>query len=155
MSRTRPALGDVLRDLDGVRVRLTEREHVQLEVLTREQPRRVEHGDVEVFVERHCAGLELAHHLMVAMLEVVFLDAELLKRTRALLAIPAVGAEDAADVEEDVREGQFPAPLRLLMNLLQEPICEGRSSSYGIDRRGFETDWQRLIGVRQEQQWRG
>ena len=41
---------------------------------------------------------------MVAMLEVFLLDAELLQRSRALLPVPPVGAEDAADVEEHVSE---------------------------------------------------
>jgi hypothetical protein len=42
----------------------------------------------------------------MAMLEVFVFDAELLECAFPLLAIPAVGAEDAADVEEDVGKRQ-------------------------------------------------
>src|SRR5215207_302352 len=40
------------------------------------------------------------------MLEVFVLQTELLQRLRALFAVPAVGAEDAVDVEEDVGDRQ-------------------------------------------------
>jgi hypothetical protein len=40
------------------------------------------------------------------MLEIVLVEAELLHRASALFAIPAIGAEDAADVEENVRQSQ-------------------------------------------------
>src|SRR5688572_4046308 len=99
----------MLRDLDRVRIWLAQPQHVQLEVLPREEPRCVEHRAIEVLLERHRTGLELAHHLVMTMLEIL-LDAELLERLRPLLAIPPVGAEDAADVEEDVREVQIALP---------------------------------------------
>src|SRR4030095_2268262 len=88
-------------------VGLAQRQHVELEVLSREQPRRVEDRDVEILLERHRARFELAHDLMVAVLEVLVFNPELLEGPRALLSIPSVGAEDAADVEENVRERQL------------------------------------------------
>jgi hypothetical protein len=41
---------------------------------------------------------------MVSVFEVLVLDRELLERAGALLPVPAIGAEDAADVEEYVRD---------------------------------------------------
>ena len=48
-----------------------------------------------------------SYHLMVAVLEVVILQPKLLECLGALLAVPSIGTEDAADIEEDVGERQI------------------------------------------------
>ena len=46
-------------------------------------------------------GLERADHLLVAILEVVGVETEFRDRLGALLAVPRVGAQHAADVEQN------------------------------------------------------
>src|SRR5689334_19401668 len=97
--------GNVSRDGDARLPRNALREHEGLELLARELLWRVEHGDVEVLVERNLARLERSNGFFVTVLEIFRVDAESLDGGSALLAIPAVAAEDAADVEQNELDG--------------------------------------------------
>ena len=59
-----------------------------------------EDRDVEILVERHLPDLERADRLLVAVLKILGVESKSLDRGGALLAVPAVAAEHAADVEQ-------------------------------------------------------
>src|SRR5579885_2707192 len=94
------------RDGDALRPRLALREHERLEFFAREIAALAEHRHVEIFVERDVAGFERADGLFMTILKIFLIEAKALDRGAALLAIPAVAAEYAANVEEHELDGR-------------------------------------------------
>src|SRR5437763_7925289 len=91
-----------LGDADCFLVRYALRAHELPEFLARKVAVGVEDGDVEILVERDTPFFPLSDHFLVAPLEFLGVEPEPLDGALSLLAIPAVGAEYATDVEEDV-----------------------------------------------------
>src|SRR6185295_3476743 len=93
-------LREIARDRDTLRPRLALGEHERLELIAREIPRHAKHRDVEILVERDLARLQRAIRLLMPVLIILGVEAERFDRLVALLVIPAVRAEHAADVEQ-------------------------------------------------------
>ena len=57
-------------------------------------------GDRQILVERHLTNLERPDRFLVPVLKILGVEAKTLDRGVALLAVPSVAAEHAADVEQ-------------------------------------------------------
>src|SRR6185436_5645033 len=92
---------DLAGHVDALRPRNALREHEGLELLARECALGAKHGDIEIFVERNLSRLERANRFLVPVLKIVGIYSKVLDRDCPLLAVPAIAAEHAADVEQD------------------------------------------------------
>src|SRR5689334_21124595 len=93
--------GEVSRDRDAVGPGNALREHERRELLPAERASVAKHSDVEILVKRDLTRLECADRLLVPVLKIILAETEPLHRRHSLLAIPAVAAEHAANVEQD------------------------------------------------------
>src|SRR6185369_6297 len=115
------AVGEVAGDAQALRERLALREHEGDDLLAGERPRLVEDDALQIVVQREPPGLELTDHLLMAGVELV-VQPEPRHRVRALLAVPGIGSEDAADVEKDVCD------VHAVPSLRTERICHDTSA---------------------------
>ena len=95
-----PAVGELPRDGDAVRPRDALLEHECLEVGARHAGVAAVGGDPQILVERHLANLERPDRFLVTILKILGVEAKALDRGVALLSVPSVAAEHAADVEQ-------------------------------------------------------
>src|SRR5690348_17344403 len=117
---------DLADDRDRPDERLALVEHEGRELFLREGARREEDRAVEILIEREAADLPVADELLMPVLEFLA-EVEALVGARALLVVPAIGAEDAADVEEEVSEGHVAVAIF-------QGSCARSSSRFGCCR---------------------
>ena len=80
-------------------------EHELFEVLPGKGPLLVEHHLVQVGVQAELAFLIGVEAQLVAVVQVVQVQGELCGRVPAHVAVPAVGEQDAADIQKQVGDG--------------------------------------------------
>jgi hypothetical protein len=90
--------------VDGFRKRRALGQHEGLECRRLERPGPMKHRAPQVLIQRHPALLQHGDGLAVPVFHFGHVEAEMLRGRGALFPIPAIAAENPADVEEDVAD---------------------------------------------------
>src|SRR5207237_3471605 len=95
-------------DVEAVGGRSAQSKHELFEVVAREVAVPPEHRLIEILVERDLPRLEGADGFLVPILKVFPIQPETKNRVGPLLAIPSVGSEHTANVEEQLIDDRHP-----------------------------------------------
>src|ERR1039458_4806057 len=99
-------IGQRARQAENLRHRLRQREHVIPELLAGEGTVAVEHGALQIFVERDATALKLRDNHLVPRVKLFIVETKVFERSHAFGAVPGVAQQHSSYVPKDGMNGR-------------------------------------------------